>query len=283
MFASFLELHNEEWFDLLNSYASGRACASSPTKGPAKSNIQLRQHPNGRVFPSGALEVPVASTTEALRSHAIFTLTLHRRTESCVTISQFHFVDLAGSERLKRTRSFGERMAEGISINQGLLTLGRVIMALQNSSALPSHTSANHIIPYRDSKLTRLLQNSLGGNSRTVMIACISTAEHDFKESICTLKYATSARCIRNQCQTNIVSDHDPEDSSRLLQLRHKFEKVVKENQELKLKLSEAQEREHVKLDTYKYRIEFLEGVVVRTQEKMHAQLVRHSSTYRKS
>ncbi|KIJ44279.1 hypothetical protein M422DRAFT_168492, partial [Sphaerobolus stellatus SS14] len=112
-------------------------------------------------------------------------------------VSKFHFVDLAGSERLKRTAAVGERVKEGISINSGLLALGNVISALGDPSRAKSHTNTH--IPYRDSKLTRLLQDSLGGNANTLMIACVSPAEWNVGETVNTLKYANRARNIRNR------------------------------------------------------------------------------------
>ncbi|CAG8704411.1 17982_t:CDS:2, partial [Racocetra persica] len=108
--------------------------------------------------------------------------------------SKFHFVDLAGSERLKRTSTNGERIKEGISINSGLLALGNVISALGDPTKAKNTTH----IPYRDSKLTRLLQDSLGGNALTLMIACVSPAEYNVGETINTLKYANRARNIKN-------------------------------------------------------------------------------------
>lgn len=99
--------------------------------------------------------------------------------------------------RLKRTGATGERAREGISINCGLLSLGNVISALGDKSKKASH------IPYRDSKLTRLLQDSLGGNSQTLMIACISPSDRDFMETLNTLKYANRARNIKNRVQIN--------------------------------------------------------------------------------
>ncbi|MCJ8743244.1 hypothetical protein PDJAM_G00091720 [Pangasius djambal] len=111
--------------------------------------------------------------------------------------AKFHFVDLAGSERLKRTGATGDRAKEGISINCGLLALGNVISALGDKSKRSTH------VPYRDSKLTRLLQDSLGGNSQTVMIACISPSDRDFMETLNTLKYANRARNIKNKVVVN--------------------------------------------------------------------------------
>lgn len=126
-----------------------------------------------------------------------------------VSHSKFHFVDLAGSERLKRTAAQGDRRKEGININAGLLALGNVISALadshHHSSSSPSSLKQRPTphIPYRDSKLTRLLQDSLGGNATTLMIACISPAEVNLVETVNTLKYAHRARNIKNRVERN--------------------------------------------------------------------------------
>lgn len=119
-----------------------------------------------------------------------------------VTItSKFHFVDLAGSERLKRTAAQGERAKEGISINAGLHALGNVISALGD----PVKAKKTIHIPYRDSKLTRLLQDSLGGNAFTMMIACVAPTEYNVGETVNTLQYANRARNIKNKAERNEV------------------------------------------------------------------------------
>ncbi|KAG8947946.1 hypothetical protein FRC04_010143 [Tulasnella sp. 424] len=124
-------------------------------------------------------------------------------------VSKFHFVDLAGSERLKRTAAQGERIKEGISINSGLLALGNVISALGDPSRARTLAPGQaHIhVPYRDSKLTRLLQDSLGGNSHTLMIACVSPAEWNALETVNTLKYANRARNIKNRAEVREKED----------------------------------------------------------------------------
>ncbi|RVE47268.1 hypothetical protein evm_008065 [Chilo suppressalis] len=108
------------------------------------------------------------------------------------TTSKFHLVDLAGSERIKKTKASGERLKEGVKINQGLLALGNVISALGDGTN-------RSFIGYRDSKLTRLLQDSLGGNSLTLMVACVSPADYNLDETVSTLRYADRARRIRNK------------------------------------------------------------------------------------
>ena len=122
--------------------------------------------------------------------------------DSWTTISsKFHFVDLAGSERLKRTAAQGERVKEGISINSGLHALGNVISALGD----PARARQTTHIPYRDSKLTRLLQDSLGGNAHTMMVACVSPTELNVSETVSTVKYANRARNIKNSASINEV------------------------------------------------------------------------------
>lgn len=107
--------------------------------------------------------------------------------------------------QLKRTAAAGERIKEGISINSGLLALGNVISALGDTARSKSQTSTH--IPYRDSKLTRLLQDSLGGNAHTLMVACVSPAEWNAGETINTLKYANRARNIKNRAVVNEKED----------------------------------------------------------------------------
>lgn len=159
---------------------------------------------------------------ESSRSHAIFTLSIEQRPRATArdrggranecTSAKFHLVDLAGSERAKRTGAVGIRFKESVRINQGLLALGNVISALGDTKKaradrarrgegeacvgmltlarcfVPPQRSRRMHVPYRDSKLTRLLQDSLGGNSRTVMIACVSPADTNFEETLSTLK-----------------------------------------------------------------------------------------------
>ncbi|KAL3666449.1 hypothetical protein V7S43_008697 [Phytophthora oleae] len=120
-----------------------------------------------------------------------------------VIVSKLTFVDLAGSERLKKTLAEGERMKEGIQINVGLFALGNVINALGDEK----RRSASHVhVPYRSSKLTRLLQDALGGNSRTLFIACVSPADSNANETLNTLQYANRAKNIQNKAVKNIDS-----------------------------------------------------------------------------
>ncbi|XP_071242332.1 kinesin-like protein KIF21A isoform X7 [Salvelinus alpinus] len=235
--AQFLELYNEEVLDLFESTrdmdgkrqkstikihedANGGIYTVGVTTRTVTSEAEMMQ-----CLKLGALSRTTASTqmnVQSSRSHAIFTIHLCQvrvcapdDSESNETdnrlangssevnpefetlTAKFHFVDLAGSERLKRTGATGDRAKEGISINCGLLALGNVISALGDRSKRSTH------VPYRDSKLTRLLQDSLGGNSQTVMIACISPSDRDFMETLSCLNYANRARNIKNKVMVN--------------------------------------------------------------------------------
>jgi Kinesin motor domain len=128
--------------------------------------------------------------------------------------SKFNFVDLAGSERQKRTNATGQRLKEGININQGLLVLGNVISALGDPKK-----QGKTFVPYRDSNLTRLLKGSLGGNHKTLMIACVSPAANNMEESLNCLRYANRAKNIQNHAVVNVDA------TSRLvLELRGKMQ-----------------------------------------------------------
>ncbi|KAJ2172323.1 Kinesin-like protein kif21a, partial [Coemansia sp. RSA 551] len=126
-------------------------------------------------------------------------------------VSKIHFVDLAGSERIKRTGAAGDRAKEGISINAGLLALGNVISALGSVTGGDRSARRTPHVPYRDSKLTRLLQDSLGGNSQTLMLACISPSSKNSPESLNTIRYANRARNIRNRVAVNFDKNSSAE------------------------------------------------------------------------
>ena len=170
-------------------------------------------HPES-LLQQGSLNRSTGSTdmnATSSRSHAIFTVSLTQEVSSpsngsrARLSSKLHFVDLAGSERLKKTLAQGDRQKEGISINQGLLSLGNVISALGDTSRKPTH------VPYRDSKLTRLLQDSLGGTCSTLMVACVSPDDSNFYETQNTLMYANRARNIKNRVISN-AEEMQPEE-----------------------------------------------------------------------
>lgn len=161
------------------------------------------------------------------RSHAIFIITVECSRvgpdgENHITVGRLNLVDLAGSERQSKTGATGDRFKEATKINLSLSALGNVISALVDSKS--SH------IPYRDSKLTRLLQDSLGGNSKTVMVACIGPASYNYEETLGTLRYANRAKNIKNQPKIN----EDPKDAL----LREFQEEIETLKEQLKLRKS---------------------------------------------
>jgi kinesin family protein 4/21/27 len=236
--ATYVEIYNEQLRDLL---------LPEHTPVHERPTVMIREDANRRILLTGLTQVSINSVEDLLnalnfgsairqtdatavnakssRSHAVFSLNLVQKksssaplttkekrmsvpieamsggSENWITVdSKLHFVDLAGSERLKNTQAQGDRAKEGISINAGLASLGKVISQLSSRSA-GSHVS------YRDSTLTRLLQDSLGGNAITYMIACVNPAEFHLSETLNTVQYAQRARAIQSKPQIQQVSD----------------------------------------------------------------------------
>ena len=216
--ASFLEIYNENVRDLLGKDQS-RTCdlKEDPDKGvyvkDLTSFVVKGVGEINNVLKVGKKNRSVGATlmnADSSRSHSIFTITVEcsqRRAgdpsdaEPHITVGKLNLVDLAGSERQAKTGSTGDRLKEATKINLSLSALGNVISALVDGKS--SH------IPYRDSKLTRLLQDSLGGNTKTVMIANLGPADYNFDETMSTLRYANRAKNIKNKPTIN----EDPKDA----------------------------------------------------------------------
>jgi kinesin family protein 1 len=216
---SYLEIYNERVRDLLNP----------STKG----NLKVREHPSTGPYVEDLAKLVVSSFNEiehlmdegnkartvaatnmnetSSRSHAVFTLTLTQKRHDVQTnmamekVAKISLVDLAGSERATSTGATGARLKEGAEINRSLSTLGRVIAALADLSDGKKKRTGKGAsqVPYRDSVLTWLLKDSLGGNSMTAMIAAISPADINFDETLSTLRYADSAKRIKNHAVVN--------------------------------------------------------------------------------
>lgn len=217
---SCVEIYNETVFDLI-------------TYG--KNNVEIWEDKDRGLTLMGATEVPIVSCAAALalvreavknrhtyetamnatssRSHCVFVLTVAKRvrSETATTFCQLYLADLAGSERVAKTQVSGDRLGEAKYINKSLLALGKVISALSDpgrdetaagaragrGAAGGAGSAAGHI-PYRDSKLTRLLQNSLGGNSRTVLLIALSPSAWNASESLGTLRFGDMSSRIQN-------------------------------------------------------------------------------------
>ncbi|EUB58401.1 Kinesin-like protein KIF17 [Echinococcus granulosus] len=213
--ASFLEIYNEELRDLLGK--------------ETKIKCELKEHPEKGIFVTGLSMHKVKCVedckiimeqgwknrhvgatlmnADSSRSHSIFTIYLEMVTLDKATSAEhlragkLNLVDLAGSERQSKTGATGDRLKEATKINLSLSALGNVISALVDANS-------RHV-PYRDSKLTRLLQDSLGGNTKTLMIACLSPADNNYDETLSTLRYANRAKNIKNKP----VINEDPKDA----------------------------------------------------------------------
>nr|XP_014353587.1 PREDICTED: kinesin-like protein KIF17 [Latimeria chalumnae] len=212
--ASYMEIYNEEIRDLLGA--------------DTKQKLELKEHPEKGVYVKALSMHTVHSVVEcgsimetgwsnrsvgytlmnkdSSRSHSIFTIHMEicevdEQGKDHIRAGKLNLVDLAGSERQSKTGASGERLKEATKINLSLSALGNVISALVDGKC-------KHI-PYRDSKLTRMLQDSLGGNTKTLMVACLSPADNNYDETLSTLRYANRAKNIKNKPRIN----EDPKDA----------------------------------------------------------------------
>uniref|UniRef100_A0A673MYZ3 Kinesin-like protein n=1 Tax=Sinocyclocheilus rhinocerous TaxID=307959 RepID=A0A673MYZ3_9TELE len=232
---SYLEIYNEEVRDLLGKDQMQRLeVKERPDVGVYIKDLSGYVVNNAddmdRIMTLGHKNRSVGATNmneHSSRSHAIFTITIECSEKGVdgdqhVRMGKLHLVDLAGSERQGKTGATGQRLKEATKINLSLSTLGNVISALVDGKS--TH------VPYRNSKLTRLLQDSLGGNSKTMMCANIGPADYNYDETISTLRYANRAKNIKNKARIN----EDPKDA-----LLRQFQKEI---EELKKKLEEGEE-----------------------------------------
>lgn len=213
---SYLEIYNEKVRDLLgqaNTNGHTMRVREHPTNGPYVENLSQHLVTNFKeiydCMVRGNRERTTASTMmndSSSRSHAIFTITFVQAKFNdglpSETVSKIHLVDLAGSERADATGATGQRLKEGAHINKSLVTLGSVISQLADLN-VPQDSKKRVYIPYRDSTLTWLLKDSLGGNSKTIMIAAISPADVNYGETLSTLRYASRAKNIVNKPTVN--------------------------------------------------------------------------------
>jgi len=210
---SYLEIYNERVKDLLQKNSSHNLkVREHPVQGPyvqdLSKHLVVEYRDILRLMEQGNNLRTTAATNmndTSSRSHAIFTITFvqagYLEGMPHETESKIHLVDLAGSERANATGATGQRLKEGAHINKSLVTLGSVISALAEAGT--KQNVSKHFIPYRDSVLTWLLKDSLGGNSKTIMIATISPAEVNHNETLSTLRYANRAKNIINKPTVN--------------------------------------------------------------------------------
>ncbi|CAG9314949.1 unnamed protein product [Blepharisma stoltei] len=231
---SYLEIYNEHVIDLLDSTGKSNnlLIVEDPIKGIVVPELLEYQISNlqdaHELIVKGNQQRTMASTAInqfSTRSHAVLRITIEQRARERniieeVANSKLSLIDLAGSERGAATENRGQRMVEGANINRSLLALGNCINILTDSK------NKGKYVPYRDSKLTRILKDSLGGNTKTIMIACISPSIIQFEETMNTLKYAERARNIKNDAVRNIkeVEAHVSEYKEIIQSLRQEIE-----------------------------------------------------------
>jgi hypothetical protein len=267
---SYFEVYNEHVRDLLVPVVPNQApyylkIRESPTEGPyVKDLTEVPVRHIGEILrhmKMGDASRTTASTKmndTSSRSHAVFTIMLkqiHHDMETDETTersSRIRLVDLAGSERAKATEATGQRLREGSNINKSLTTLGRVIAALADPKQGRHKGGREAVVPYRDSILTWLLKDSLGGNSKTAMIACIAPSDYD--ETLSTLRYADQAKRIRTRAVVN-------QDSMSTAQRDAQIAAMAEEIRVLQLSVSDSRRREkdareqEERLDEYQRRV----------------------------
>jgi len=207
---SYLEIYNEQVRDLLKGDDQNLMILEDPQRGVLVADLTetqvYTQNQVMHLIKTGNKKRTMASTaanTFSSRSHAIVQVVIERRQKAgemkgMVLQAKLSLIDLAGSERAAVTENKGIRMLEGANINRSLLALGNCINILSDP------TKKGAFVPYRDSKLTRLLKDSLGGNTKTIMIACISPSFGCFEETVNTLKYASRAKNIKRELHQNV-------------------------------------------------------------------------------
>jgi len=213
--ASYLQIYNENISDLLKNDRIGLQIREDKKRGvfvDGMSEWAVRSPSDiYSLLQRGALNRATAATKMndvSSRSHAVFVLTVEQMSivenegkkggnDTRIKVGKLNLVDLAGSERIRVTGATGKQLEESKKINRSLSALGNVIYALTDTKVGRKH------IPYRDSKLTRLLEDSLGGNCKTTMMAMISPAHESFNESLSTLHFARRAKNIKNRPKIN--------------------------------------------------------------------------------
>ncbi|XP_019864249.1 PREDICTED: kinesin-like protein KIF16B, partial [Amphimedon queenslandica] len=235
---SYMEIYNEKVRDLLkmsvpssNSPQHNLKVREHPKEGPYVENLSRHQVSDYQAIEElisigNSFRVTAATKMNDVssRSHAIFTITFMQAKYShdipSETVSKIHLVDLAGSERASQTGAEGQRLKEGGNINKSLVCLGNVIQALAEASS--SSKKKNRFIPYRDSTLTWLLKDSLGGNSKTIMIATVSPCQYSYAETLSTLRYASRAKNIVNKPKIN-----EDENVKLIRELREEIKRLM--------------------------------------------------------
>uniref|UniRef100_A0A674EXV4 Kinesin-like protein n=1 Tax=Salmo trutta TaxID=8032 RepID=A0A674EXV4_SALTR len=259
---SLLEIYNEELFDLLSPcpdvterlqlFDDPRNKRGVIIKGLEEITVHNKNEVY-QILERGSAKRKTASTlmnAYSSRSHSVFSVTIHMKEitiegEELVKIGKLNLVDLAGSENIGRSGAVDKRAREAGNINQSLLTLGRVITAL---------VEKRPHVPYRESKLTRILQDSLGGRTKTSIIATVSPASINLEETLSTLEYANRAKNIMNKPEVN-----------QKLTKRILIKEYTEEIERLKRDLAATRDKNGVYLSSENY--ESMAGVISSQEE----------------
>lgn len=276
---SYFEVYNEHVRDLLVPRTDPPhylRIRESPSEGPYVKDLTELTVRNFAELMKNMRKGDVSRTTASTkmndtssRSHAVFTITLKQihhdlsTDETTERTARIRLVDLAGSERAKSTEATGARLREGSNINKSLTTLGRVIAALADPKKTRGARKGKELVPYRDSILTWLLKDSLGGNSKTAMIACISPADYD--ETLSTLRYADQAKHIRTRARVN-------QDHVSAAERDQQIEEMAETIRTLQLSVSQATanqratEAQDEKLDEYQQKVATMQRLMEETK-----------------
>ncbi|KAI5090730.1 kinesin-like protein KIF13B isoform X1 [Silurus meridionalis] len=283
---SFMEIYNEKVRDLLDYKGTSQVLRVREHKvlGPyvdGLSRLAVTSYKDiESLMSEGNKSRTVAATNmneESSRSHAVFNVILTHTMRDLQSgtsgekVSKLSLVDLAGSERAVKTGASGERLKEGSNINKSLTTLGLVISALADQG---TGKCQNKFVPYRDSVLTWLLKDSLGGNSRTAMIATVSPSADNYDETLSTLRYADRAKSIVNHA----VINEDP--NARIIrELREEVEKLREQltqaesmkAQELKERLEESEKLIQERMITWEEKLRKTEEIAQERQKQLES------------
>ncbi|KAG0357794.1 kinesin-like protein Klp5 [Podila minutissima] len=287
---SYLEVYNETIRDLL---------IPTSQDGPKPATLHLREDSSKKISIAGLSEhhpkdmdalmdlvfmgnanrtmSPTEANATSSRSHAVLQINICQRLKTAdvsedFTVATLSLIDLAGSERASATKNRGSRLIEGANINKSLLALGNCINALCDNKP-KAH------IPYRDSKLTRLLKFSLGGNCKTVMIACVSPSSQHYEETHNTLKYANRAKNIKTKVTKNTlnVDRHVSEYVQAIYELRQEVAalKGKLHNQAKSEEIERAQQKQDMVARQFEETVQKMRATfqAARTQETGYAQV----------
>ncbi|KAI1700229.1 kinesin motor domain-containing protein [Ditylenchus destructor] len=284
---SYLEIYNEDVRDLLGTDKQKLDIKEHSERGVYVAGLSMHVCHNVKdceqLMQEGFHNRHVGATLmnkDSSRSHSIFTVYVEALSESgSIRMGKLNLVDLAGSERQAKTGATGERFKEATKINLSLSALGNVISALVDGKS-------KHI-PYRDSKLTRLLQDSLGGNTKTVMIACISPSDNNFDETLSTLRYANRAKNIKNKPRIN----EDPKDAL-LREYQEEIQRLKMLMQQPAAVVHQAPSTAEIEAEKQKLRAEFEQAMnelkasyehEQKSKEKLQSDLLNLKDQYQKA